>query len=170
MGPPRLKFDAYTPLPRAFRAASLAQADVANYFAEANCDFEDDPPSHHYVYVARTRKWHVAHDTYCTQWRHPEWSVADEHDPLPQLYARVIKIIRRLTEQSSDAERRRCLSHSFIAGTIRLLQHDPRMVAEPWEVAPLCAPRPIREQLAAERDAERYAAMQSAYQEKRNAQ
>jgi hypothetical protein len=137
-------------LPRALRQ-TITQVDVANYFAEANSDFDDDQsPAFYYAFCARTKSWHRAEST-SGDWCYPRWSDAREFDPLPALYARIIRIIRPLTEQSSETERQRCLSHGFIAGVIRLLQHDERIVCEPWELHH--PPKPVREAREAAHDA-----------------
>jgi len=154
-------------LPAKFRNA-LTQCDVADFFAAENDDFDVDFHSTPYfLYVSRTRKWHRAHDN-AGDWRCPYWSYASEYDPLPPLYARIIRIIRSLTEESSLAERRRALSHAFIAGVIRLLEHDERCVAEPWEVANNTPPRPVREQRQAKRDAEHRQAISDMLTSKRS--
>ena len=74
----RSSFHAYTPLPRPI-CAVITQVDVANFFAERNCAFENDPPAYHFAYCARARAWHVAIHTFCTQWRSPERSDAHPH-------------------------------------------------------------------------------------------
>ncbi len=140
-------------LPRALRP-TLTQADVASYFAEANCNFDDDElPPRYFAYCTRTKSWRVATDTYCTQWRSPAWSCPEECDVTPIVYSHVIKLIRQLTDQSPPAEQHRALSHSFISGVVKLLQVDPRIAHEPWECEMLQPPRPMREILRAEHDA-----------------
>ncbi len=140
---PRPDNHAFARLPRAL-CRPLTQCDVASLFAEQNSDFDDDhSPAFFYAFCTRTKKWHRAEAT-SGDWRYPIWSDPREYDPLPALYARIIRIIRQLTETASPADQRRCLSHGFIAGVSRMLEHDLRVIILPWELHN--PPRPIREE------------------------
>jgi hypothetical protein len=88
--------------------------------------------NHYYAYCASTKHWHVARDTYSSQWRHAVWSDPDSSDILPMIYHDLINIIRPLVETASHAEQRRVMSHAFIAGVVRLLQNDQRMRVTEW--------------------------------------
>jgi len=142
------------PLPRNLRP-TLSQADVADYFCEANDDFDEDnyKSTPYFLYCRRQRAWHRAEDS-AGDWRYARWSYSEDVDPTPHVYERILKIVRRLTEEASPTERARCLSHAFIAGVERLLRVDPRIACEPWEVSNMTAQRPVRERMRAERDAE----------------
>ena len=148
----------FAPLPRNLRP-TVTQVFVADLFATDNNDNIEEHASY-FGFCRATRAWHVCEDIYNTQWLHPTWSYAEERDVVPLLYKRVIKIVRQLTELSTPADQRRCLSHSFIAGVVRLLQCDERTIIEPWELRGNHPPKPIRLELEAEREAERRAERQ----------
>jgi len=143
---------AFTPAPlsRTYKPV-VTQVIVAELLAAENENILESDRGFYFAYCRATRSWHIAQDFYCTRWESPEWSVASECDVTPMIYRRVIETVKRLTEQSSPSEQRRCLSHGFASGVVKLLMVDARTTIDPWELNH--PPKPVREKKRAERDA-----------------
>ncbi|HEY8031127.1 MAG TPA: hypothetical protein VIF02_01800 [Methylocella sp.] len=131
---------------RSLRPA-ITQVFISDLFVEYNQQYEET--NTYYAYCAATKRWHVARDTYCTEWEHAEWSDTDDPDITPLIFRDIIDIIRPLAETSSHAEQRRVMSHGFIAGVVRLLQNDSRMRITPWDLEKTIPP--VAEELEKER-------------------
>lgn len=139
-------------LPRNLRPV-ISHSLVVDLFVERNDDLENH--STYFAFSTRERAWRLCEDFLAPAWESPRWSEPSVRDVTPLVFKRVIEIIKRLTETASPAEQRRCLSHAFISGTIKLLEHDERCVCEPFEF--YHPPRPKRlEREAAYRDAQRH--------------
>jgi hypothetical protein len=127
---------------------AITQVFAADLFVEYNQTHYEETNTF-FAFGVHDRKWRVARDTYSTQWEHAVWSEPDESDILPMIYHDLIGLIRPLVETASHAEQRRVMSHSFIAGVIRLLQNDQRMRVTAWGLQHTIPP--VAERLEEER-------------------
>ncbi len=158
---PRPRFRDFTPIPPVFRP-TLTQALVCDLFIERNDEFwgSENHPSHFWGYLRSNKTWHRCGE--CANYMTANWA-ADRHgqpfeDFLPAIHRDIHRVIRPLLETATPAEQRRAGSFVFINGVVKMLEHDPRVIILPWELN--AEPRPIREELAAERAAEHRVAMQ----------
>jgi hypothetical protein len=126
---------------------AITQVFISDLFVEYNQQYEET--NAYYAYCAATKRWHVARDTYCTQWEHAVWSETDDPDITPLLYHDIINILRPLVDTLPHAEQRRVMSHGFIAGVLRLLQNDHRMRVTRWDLEKTIPP--VAEELERER-------------------
>jgi hypothetical protein len=93
-----------------------------------------------------------------------DWAADSRHRPfedfLPEVHRDIHRVIQPLLETATPAEQRRVGSFAFAHGVVKMLEHSPLMIIAPWELN--AKPRPLREQEAAERDAERRDAIREA--------
>ena len=151
----------FRPSPRDFTSAPLSppfrptitQSLVCDLFIECNETFWGDPASHYWGYLRQNRTWHKCRE--CGGQMLDNWA-ADRHgqpfeDYLPEVHRDIQRVIRPLLETASAAEQRRAGSFIFVNGVMRMLEHDPRAIITRDELE--MEPRPVREQMRAERDA-----------------
>ena len=134
-------------LPRALRSAP-SQCDVVDLFVEHNDDLKI---TRHLSPTAHPTRVALCEDFMSPAWESPIWTEPSERDVTPLVFKRITEIIKRLTETASPVERRRCLSHAFIAGCVKLLMVNENIASAPWEF--FYPPRPKRLEREAEHDA-----------------
>jgi len=117
----------------------ISQAYCAELFIERNDEFWCDEygfPDRYYAYCRADKAWHVAHEV--SGYIYPDdadWRCSLNGEPQQDFRPAVMFDLRRLLapllDTASPAEQRRAGSYYFLAGTIRLLEHDPRMIRAP---------------------------------------